>query len=92
MALKLESLFWKTHLETDQSKLLLAVKLALWAPFGCILVVVRLLGSLVFLGVLLLLLLTVPSFKLPFAIRRLLLLFIGIKIKYVPLLFVQLES
>lgn len=79
----IEALFWTTHLDTNLNPLFLALKLCLWFPFGSLLVVIRLLGCMVILPSLLLLMTLLPSFRLPSAIRSLLLLFIGIRFKYV---------
>jgi len=79
----IESLFWTTHLDVNQHWLILALKLALWFPFGCLLVVIRLSGAMVILSSLFLLMMLLPRVKLPALIRRLLLLFMGIRFKCV---------
>jgi hypothetical protein len=84
MAVPLESLFFTTHLDIDQNPLLLALKLAIWTPIGISLVIGRLVGSTCLLSVLLVVALVAPGFVLPLWIRRLLLFFIGINIKYDP--------
>lgn len=83
MTPKLESLFWTTHLDTDHNWLLLVLKLALWAPFGCLLLIIRLVGSVVIIAILTTLLLAFPNLRLPLFIRKLLLHFIGIRVRYV---------
>lgn len=82
MAVELKSLFWKTHLDLDQSSILLALKLAIWTPFGIILLVSRLLGSIFILAALMVFHILFPSVALPLFVRKLLLLFIGIRIRY----------
>lgn len=80
--IELQSLFWKTHFETDGSLPLAVLKAILWVPFGLSLVIARLLGSVVILAAILVFHLLLPKAMLPLWIRKLLLLFIGIRIRY----------
>lgn len=82
MAVELQSLFWTTHIDTDGSFLLTALKVLLWTPFGITLVLMRLIGSIVILTAMLAFHLALPNAMLPLWVRKLLLLFIGIRIRY----------
>ena len=82
MTIDLQSLFWTTHIEKDGNPVLLALKLLLWTPIGLFLVFSRLIGSIVILSSMLLFHILLPNSMLPLWIRKLLLLFIGIRIRY----------
>lgn len=92
MGITLQELFWTTHLDTNRHPLILGLLLVLWTPIGCILVVIRTLGIIALMFALVAMHLVNPSAKLPSFLRRAIMLFIGIKVKYVYLFQKKIDS